>query len=132
MFEIADLLALEGEININSSMGLKTARLIYGEIKFRSPGSKHPRIETNDVKKTIQDLAVKMITYDTEKDHYFWTLDQQLAKQLGWSLEKEKVDFPVIVEMVSPGGATKGAKALMDRHNIWNRTVKIDEDTFYM
>jgi len=132
MFEIADLLAVEGEININSSMSLKKARLVYGEIKFRSAGSKHPRIETNDVKKTIQDLAVKMINYDTEKDHYFWTLDQQLAKQLGWSMEKEKVDFPVIVEMVSPGGATKGAKALMDRHNIWNRTVKIDEDTFYM
>lgn len=130
-FEIADLLAIDGKLTLGPGMGLKKPRLVYGEVKFRRPDSKHPRIETNDVKKTIQDLAVKKIHYDLEKETHFWTIDRSMAIQLGWEMKAEALKFPCIVEMISPGGPTKGARSLMDKHHIWNQRVPIDEDTFF-
>lgn len=129
MFEIADLLAIEGQINLDKG-GIDNFKLIYGEIKFRN-SEKHPRVETSDVKKTIQDLAIKKIIWNSEKNIYFWTLDQEIVKQLGWKLNSDEKQVPVFVEMISPNGATKGAMALMGKHHIYNRTIKIEEETFY-
>jgi len=129
-FELADLLGLEMEVELNGSFLAKNPKLIYGEIKFRSPESKHPRIETGDVKKTIQDLHVKKITWNDEKNCYFWTLDPDIVKLLNWKMSGDEYKLPCIVEMITPSGATTGARALMNKHNIRLRTVKIDEN-FY-
>jgi len=130
MFEIADLLAIEANLSVNNGINLENAKLVYGEIKFRN-SDKHPRIETSDVKKTIQDLAIKKIHWDSVKNIYFWTIDKDIAKQLEWKLEREEAKIPVFVEMISPNGATKGALALMKKHDIYNRVIKIEEETFY-
>lgn len=130
VFEIADLLAIECNFNLSQPIYLENSKLVYGEIKFRN-SDKHPRIETTDVKKTIQDLAIKKITWNSEKNIYFWTIDQEVAKQLEWTLEKKEIEFPVFIEMISPNGATKGAITLMKKHHIYNRVIKIEEETFY-
>ena len=129
-FELADLLGLQCNIELNGKIMVKKPKMIYGEIKFRSPGSKHPKIETGDVIKTIQDLAVKKITWNEKKNCYFWTLDQDILKSLNWYSEEDNFVIPTIVEMITPQGATTGAKALMKKHNIYLRIVKIDEN-FY-
>jgi len=131
-FELADLLGLETEIWANGNILMKKPKLVYGEIKFRSEDSKHPRIETGDVKKTIQDLMVKKITWDHKKNCYFFTLDPDIIKALSWHISQdyEPIKVPCQVEMITPQGATKGAMALIRKHHIYLRTVKID-DTFY-
>jgi len=133
-FEIADLLALETDINISPFLTLANTKLVYGEIKFRNPNSeKHSRIETSDMKKTISDLQVKRIIFDSDKDMYFWIVDRKLAKALNWTFPREGKEkaIPVLVEMYCPRGATKGAMAMAKRHHIFIRSVKIDEETFF-
>lgn len=134
MFEIADLLALDTRLTFDGYtpeiIHLKNPKLIYCEIKFRNSSS-HPRIEISDVKKTIQDLAVKKITWNYRKECYLWTIDEDISRVLNWKLEQELVQIPVEIEMISPNGASKGALALMKKHGIKNRTVKINAETFY-
>ena len=130
-FEIADLLALECKIHVNKKFTLNKIKIIYGEIKFRSANSSHPRIETSDVKKTVQDLAVKRINWDIDKNIYFWTIDKVLANSLGWAMEDEERKVACIVEMICPQGASKGAMALMKKHHIYNRVIKINEGSFF-
>jgi len=131
-FEIADLLGLEYKIEIKSQEDFSIAikNLIYGEIKFRAKDSKHPKIETGDVIKTIQDLALKKIIFDDDVGLYFWTLEKDITKQLNWKLSSDYYRIPTIVEMVTPTGATVGAQSLLDKHHINLKIIKIDKDLF--
>ena len=131
-FEIADLLAIEPEkIVIKKTLQLSKPRIVYSEIKYRSLDTGHPRIETSQVKKTVSDLALKKIRWDAKKKHYFWLIENDLAKSLGWELPEGEQEIPTIIEMVSPNGASKGAQSLMKKHNIRNVIIPIDTETFF-
>lgn len=133
IFELADLLSLEGQkIITRNRISIKNPRLVYSEIKFRSSDSSSKKIEIKDVKKLISDLPVKKIYWDFQKNKYLWDLDQELLQKLNLLSLLPNQLIPVIIEMVSPNGATKGSQTLMQKHHIYNRIVKINEKNFYI
>jgi hypothetical protein len=135
VFEIADLLVINpnGFILSEDSLNVINPRLVYVEVKFRSAGSKHPKIESTNVKKTIQDLAIKRITWDIDRRRYFWTLNRELAHALHFNMPEdiEELRIPVNVEMTNPNGSTKQAQRLMKDHHITFRRIPITSETFF-